>query len=153
LKQIDLNGEWFNGENIKFVGSYQDRTSAVKKFYKLKSIISSNMFNEINCDFKYSRDIEEMKAKLHTEYNKKIYSLLLETSEATPKESHLLSELNWADHLYTLKANSSSKENGKLKIEVHFDRIRDLQLEMWGIAKRFSNNFGLEFKWDANRFD
>ena len=53
-----MNGEWFNGENIKLSGFYQDRTSAVKKFYKLKTLITSKMFNDIICDAKYSKDAE-----------------------------------------------------------------------------------------------
>jgi hypothetical protein len=146
-----LNGEWFSGENIKFVGFYQDRTSSIKQFYKLKCLITSKMFNDINCDLKYSRDLQQTKVNLHTEYNKNIYSVLWEVSETTPKETLLNSELKWADHIYTMKANSSSKDNGRLLVEVHFDRVRDIHVEVWGTARRFSNNFGLEFKWDANR--
>lgn len=79
------------------------------------------------------------------------YSLLMESSEIIPLESLFRTELNWADHSYSITANSSLKGSGRTKVEIHLDRIRDMHLEVWGTAKRFSSNFGVEFKWDANR--
>lgn len=151
ILQIDINGEWFTGENIKFVGLYKDRTSNIKRYYKLKSVISSKLFDDINLDLRYSRDLEELKFKVKTEYKKTTYSLLMESSEIIPLESIFMTELNWADHSYSITANSSLKGIGRTKVEIHLDRLRDMHLEVWGLAKRFSKNFGVEFKWDANR--
>lgn len=109
------------------------------------------MFDDINCDLKYSRDVQELKMKINTDYNKKSYTLLVESSEVSPKESVFLSELKWVDAFYSLKANSSLIGNGKIQVELHLDRARDMHLSVWGTAKRFSNNFGIELKWDANR--
>ena len=92
-----------------------------------------------------------MKIKFNTEYNKNKYSFLIDTAESSTKESILVSEINWIDRSYTLKANSSTEGNGKLLVDIHLDRIRDVRLEVWGTAKRFSDNFGLEVKWDFNR--
>lgn len=133
------------------VGLYQDRTSNVKRYYKLKSLISSKLFDDINCNLKYSRDLQELKFKIHTDYKKKNYSLLIESSEVDPMESLLMAQLNWADLSYTIAANSSIRGIGRTKVEIHLDRIRDVYLEVWGTAKRFNKNFGIEFKWDANR--
>lgn len=109
------------------------------------------MFDDINCSLKYSRDFQELKFKVHTEYKSKSYSLLVESSEIVPLQSIFMAELNWAEHSYSISANSSMKGSGRTKVEIHLDRIRDMNLEVWGIAKRFSKNFGVEFKWDANR--
>lgn len=109
------------------------------------------MFEDINCDFKYSRDLHETKIKLFSDFKKKTYTFLAESSEINPKESLFYTEIKWIDHVYSLKANSSLKGNGIVKVEVHLDRVRDVHLEIWGTAKKFSNNFGFELKWDANR--
>jgi hypothetical protein len=124
----------------------------VKRYYKLKSVVSSNkLFDDVHCELKYSRDLQELKFKINSEYKRKTYSLKVESSEIVPQESLLLVELNWADASYSIAANSTFKGNGRTKVEIHFDRIRDMHLEVWGISQRFSNNFGIEFKWDANR--
>lgn len=149
--QIDINGVWFTGENIKFIGLYQDRTSNVKRYYRLKSVISSKLFDDINLAVKYSRDLQELKFRITTEYKGKSYSMLVESSEIVPLESIFKTELNWSDHRYSISANSSLKNSGRTKVEIHLDRVRDLNLEIWGIAQRFSRNFGFELKWDANR--
>lgn len=133
------------------VGLYQDRTSNIKRYYKLKSLISSKLFEDINCNLKYSRDLQELKIKVQTDYKKKSYSLAIESSEIDPLESVFTTELNWAEYSYSLIANSSLKDIGRTKVEIHLDRIRDMHLEVWGTAKGFSKNFGIEFKWDANR--
>lgn len=148
---MDISGEWFSGENFKFVGLFQDRTSNIKTFYKLKSTITSRMFEDINCDFKYSRDLQEFKIKANTDYSNKSYSLLVESSELTLLESLYYAEVKWVDQFYSIKANSTLKGNGKVQVEIHFDRYRDLYLEVWGTAKRFSNKFGVQLKWDVNR--
>jgi hypothetical protein len=116
----------------------------------LKSLVTSKMFDDINCDFKYSRDLQELKVKLQTDYKKKGYSFNLESSEMSQKESLFSSEIKWVEHVYSLKANSSLKDNGRVQVEIHLDRIRDVHLEIWGTAK-YWNNFGMECKWDANR--
>lgn len=149
--QIDITGEWFTGENIKFSGLYQDRTSSIKRYYKLKSLISSKLFDDINCNLKFSRDLQELKLKVLTEYNKKIYSLLIESSENDPLESIFTAQLSWADRSYSVLANSSFKGIGHTKVEIHLDRIRDLAFQVWGTTEKFGKNFGIEFKWDANR--
>lgn len=77
--------------------------------------------------------------------------MLIESSENDPKESLFMTQLNWADLSYSLSANSSLKGIGRTKVEIHLDRIRDIHLEVWGIAEKFGKNFGIEFKWDANR--
>jgi hypothetical protein len=122
----------------------------VKRFYKLKSLVTSNIFDDIDCDFKYSKDLQELKIKLHTDFKKKGYTFLLESSESVPKESLFNAEIIWVDHVYSLNANSSLINNGKIQIEIHLDRIRDIQIEVWGTSKLW-NNFGIELKWDANR--
>lgn len=103
---------------------------------------------------KYSRDLVELKLKLHTEYKSKTYGFLLESSEINPIESIFNTELNWADHFYSLKSNSSSDYSARINrtiVEIHLDRVRDMYLEVWGASKTLSKNFGIEFKWDANR--
>lgn len=100
---------------------------------------------------RYSRDLQELKFKIHTDYKKKSYAFLIESSEVDPMESLFMSQLNWADYSYSIAANSSIKGIGRTKVEIHVDRVRDMYLEIWGTAKRFSKNFGVEFKWDANR--
>lgn len=146
-----MTGEWFTGENIKFVGVYQDRTSNIKRYYKLKSVVSSKLFEDINLNLKYSRDLQEMKVKVQTEYKKKNYLLVVESSEIDESESLFTIDLKWADLSYSLSANSSSKGIGTTKVELHMDRIRDVHLDVWGTSQRFSKVFGIELKWDANR--
>lgn len=148
---FDITGEWFSGENIRAQGLYQDRTSNVKRFHRLKSIISSKLFDDINLDLKYARDLQELKFKAKTEYKKKSYSFNVESIDVSLLESLFKSELEWGENLYSIIANSSYKDNGRMEVEVHLDRIRDLHLEIWGIAKRFSNKCGVQFQWDANR--
>lgn len=109
------------------------------------------MFDDVICSLKYSRDLQELKFRINTEYKRKNYLFLVESSETDPLQSLFTAELNWSDHSYSITANSSLKGNGRTKVEIHLDRIRDVHLEVWGIAKTFSNNFGIEFKWDANR--
>ena len=146
-----MNGEWFTGENIKFIGVYQDRTSNIKRYYKLKSVISSKLFEDINCNLKYSRDLQELKFKVQTEYKKKSYLLIVESSDIDEYDSLFTTLFKWADHSYSLSANSSSKGIGTTKVELHMDRIRDVHFDVWGTSQRFGKVFGIEFKWDANR--
>lgn len=148
---FDIMGEWFSGENIRSQGLYQDRTSNVKRFHRLKTIISSKLFEDINCEFKYARDIQELKFKAKTEYKKTIYSLNVESVDSGSLESLFRSEVEWGESLYWIKANSSMKDIGRTKVEAHLDRIRDMTLEVWGTARRFSNKFGFQLQWDANR--
>lgn len=100
---------------------------------------------------KYSRDLEQLKLKVFTEIKRKTYSFAVEASEIFPLESFFRTELNWAELSYSMVANSSMKDIGRTRVEIHLDRIRDLHLEVWGTARRFSNSFGIEFKYDANR--
>lgn len=100
---------------------------------------------------KYSRDVQEMKVKIQTEYKKKNYLLIVESSQIDESDSLLVMDLKWADLSYSLSANSSSKGIGTTKVEVHMDRIRDVHLDIWGTSQRFSKVFGIELKWDANR--
>jgi hypothetical protein len=148
---IDVSGEWFTKENVKFVGTYQDRTSNVKRFYRMKSLISSNMFEDINLFMRYSRDIRELKVDVKTDYKAKSYSLSIESIQTEPYESVFKTEVDWAELKYSININSSTRDLGKIKVEIHLDRIRDLHLEAWGIAKTFSKKAGIELKWDANR--
>lgn len=114
-------------------------------------MISSKLFDDINCNLKYSRDLQELKFKVLTDYKKKNYSLLIESSDNDPKESIFMAQLNWADHSYSVFANSSIRNIGRTIVEIHLDRIRDIHLVVWGTAEKFGKNFGIEFKWDANR--
>lgn len=148
---FEVTGEWFSGENIRAQGLYQDRTSNVKKFHRLKSIITSKLFDDINCEFKYARDIQEFKIKAKTDYKNATYAFLIDSLDVSPKESIFKGELDWGEKIYSITANTSMKDIGRTKVEVHLDRIRDLTLEVWGTAKRFSNKCGVQFQWDANR--
>lgn len=148
---FEITGEWFSGENIRSQGLYQDRTSNTKKFHRLKTIITSKLFDDINCEFKYARDEQEFKIKTKIEHKKTNYAFLINLIDANPQESNFKGELEWGEKFYSIMANSSSKEIGRLKVEVHLDRIRDMNLEVWGTAKRFSNKCGVQFQWDANR--
>ena len=94
--------------------------------------------------------MQELKFKVLTDYKKKVYSLLVESSENDPEVSIFMAQLNWAEHSYSLTANSSIKGIGRTNVEVHVDRLRDIHLEIWG-TERFTKDFGIEFKWDANR--
>jgi hypothetical protein len=92
-----------------------------------------------------------LKFKLDTEYQNKLYSFLVEKLEVETLVDIFKSEINWAEFAYSLNANLSRKDIGRTKIEIHLDRIRDMHVEIWGLAKTFSKNAGFEFKWDANR--
>lgn len=146
-----MSGEWFSKENITIRGNYEDRTSNVKRFYKLKTYVRSNMFDDVNIGLKYSRDLNELKLHAISDYKSKSYSLIVESLDVEPHVDILRTELNWADLSYSLNANISQKGIGRSKIEIHIDRIRDIHVEIWGTAKTFSKNAGIEFKWDANR--
>lgn len=146
-----MQGEWFSGETLKLIGNYQDRTSNVKRFYKMKAIISSNQFSDLNVLFRYSRDEREMKVDVKSDYNNANYSFLLESTQPEPLVIIFRTELNWAERKFSLTSNASSKDVGRTKIEIHLDRLRDIHVETWGLAKTFSKNAGIEFKWDANR--
>lgn len=146
-----MSGEWFTKENITIRGNYEDRTSSVKKFYHLKSYVRSNVFEDVNLNMKYSRDISGLKFKLDTEYQAKLYSFLLEKLEVEALVDILKSQINWAEFEYSVNANLNRKDIGRTKVEVHLDRIRDIHIEIWGLTKAFSKNAGFEFKWDANR--
>lgn len=148
---FDIIGEWFSGENLRSHGLYQDRTSNVKRFHRLKTIITSKLFEDINCEFKYARDIQELKFKAKTEFKKTIYSFTVESVDLGLLESLFKSELEWGENLYWVTANSSLRGIGRTKVDVHLDRIRDMNLEVWGTARRFSNKCGFQFQWDANR--
>lgn len=100
---------------------------------------------------KYSRDLQELKFKVFVDYKKKTYLLLIESLDNDPTESIYMTQLDWDDHSYSVSVNSSLKGIGRTYMEIHLDRIRDIHLETWGTAERFGKNFGIEFKWDANR--
>lgn len=121
--KVDLFGEWFSGQNIKAVGRYQDRTSSVKRFHHLKSIISSNTFDDLTFDFKYSRDFHDLKFNIQSDYKKKLFALEVKSSDLSVDESQYSGELKWADQQYSIFAHSSSKDVKKTTIEVHFDRL------------------------------
>jgi hypothetical protein len=109
------------------------------------------MFKDVNLMLRYSRDLREMKIDVKTEYNETNYSFLLESLEPEPLIIVFKTELNWADKQFSIKSNASSKDMGRTKVEIHLDRLRDIHIEMWGLAKTFSKHAGVEFKWDANR--
>lgn len=100
---------------------------------------------------RYSRDIRELKIDVKTEYNNTNYSFLLESTEPEPLVLIFKTELNWGERKFSINSNSSSKDIGRTKIEIHLDRLRDIHVEFWGLAKTFSKHVGIEFKWDANR--
>jgi hypothetical protein len=146
-----MSGVWFSNESISIKGTYEDRTSNVKRFYKLKTFIRSNMFEDVNLNLKYSRDLNELKLHLNSDYKSKSYSLVIESLDPEPLIDIFKSEIIWAEYTYSLNANLSRKDIGRTRIEIHLDRIRDVHIELWGMAKTFSKNAGIEFKWDANR--
>jgi hypothetical protein len=133
------------------VGLYHDRTSNIKRYYKLKAVVSSKQFEDVNLNLRYSRDFQELKLKAISEFRKKSYSLLVESSDIDPLESIFKTELILAEQSYSLAVNNSLKGVGRSNIDLHLDRNRDVHLEIWGTAKRFGKTFGVEFKWDANR--
>lgn len=146
-----MSGEWFTKENITIRGTYEDRTSNIKRFYKLKSYIRSNMFDDVNLNLKYSRDLNELKLHASTDYKAKSYSFIVESLDVEPLVDIFKTEINWAEFTYSIFANLSQKDIGRSKVEIHLDRLRDMHIEVWGTAKTFSRNAGVEFKWDANR--
>lgn len=75
----------------------------------------------------------------------------MESTEPEPLVLIFKTELNWGDKKFSINSNSSSKDIGRTRIEIHLDRMRDVHVELWGLAKTFSKNVGIEFKWDANR--
>lgn len=148
---MDLKGEWFGGQSMQVKGRYQDRTSNVKKFYHLKLDIQSKSFSDISLTTKYSRDFFEHKFELRTEFKEKVYSLNFKSSELSPFEQKTYGEVKWHEQLYTLSAHSLSKDMKKTSIELHFDKYRDIHMELWGVSKETEKQLGVELKWDANR--
>lgn len=65
--QIDLKGKWFSGHSIKIQGNYQDKTTLVKKYYRMKLEVTSPSFNTTNIHFLYTRD--EMNLRFEVQVN------------------------------------------------------------------------------------
>ena len=59
--QIELNTVWFTGHNVSMRGIYQDQSSVKLSFHRLKILMQSPSFNEINVDFQYYRDNNEFR--------------------------------------------------------------------------------------------
>ena len=148
---MDFKGEWFGGQSIQIKGIYQDRTSNVKKYYHLKLIIQSKSFSDINFITKYSRDFYEHKFDLLTDFKDQVYSFKFKSSELSAFEQKTNAEIKWREKLYTLLAHSISKDMKKTSIELHFDKYRDVHMELWGSLNEKEKQLGVELKWDANR--
>lgn len=122
VSQVNMKGEWFNGQSLQLKGTYQDRTSNVKKFYHLKLNVQSKSFNDINFMVKFSHDHHELKFHLHTEMKGKIYALKLKNSDITPYETKSSAEVNWENQVYSLTAHTLTENIKKTTIEVHLDK-------------------------------
>uniref|UniRef100_W4VR36 Putative lipoprotein n=1 Tax=Corethrella appendiculata TaxID=1370023 RepID=W4VR36_9DIPT len=148
---IYLDGLWFSGHSIIINGVYQDRSSLIKVYHHLKFVVQSPSFDEVNVDIKYLRDEFERKFDIQGEYMNETYGLLIKKLESDTNETSTYAEIKWREKLYWISANMKTAQSKELLLDIHIDKIKDINVILRGLSNVQKKEFGIEVKWDANR--
>lgn len=103
-------------------GSFQDRSSQIKRHHHLKLLAQSPSFDDTNIDVRYSLDEFQIKLDAKAKYRNKPYDLILKHAYENPNHTLSYVEVSFDRKMYWLKADLVSEQPKQLAVEIHLDK-------------------------------
>lgn len=149
--ELDFAGTWFSGHNMTARGTYVDKSTAVVISHNLKLVIESpSLSDEILINCKLYHDANDLKMSMSVDQvNVAKYALIINHSALSPTLFNNFIEGRYKNNVYSLMTTVDVEH--ELRMELHLDKWRDVHLILIGINEEDNKEFGIEFKWDANR--
>ncbi|KAF5274561.1 hypothetical protein FQA39_LY07173 [Lamprigera yunnana] len=148
---VDLNAAWFSGHTINVHGIYQDKSTVKTSNHHLKIIIKSPHFSIIAADCQLYQDDVEFKIDVEANQANNDYGVYYKHSVFSLFDISTEGKIKYNNQVYSVTSSVNLRDRKQLLLEFHFDRFRDIHLELWNHNKEFHKTGGFEIKWDANR--
>ncbi|XP_055389464.1 uncharacterized protein LOC129618631 [Condylostylus longicornis] len=149
--KFDFAGTWFTNHSISIDGNFKDNSTRSHVIKFLKVVVRSPSFEEITADVVYRRSALEMFVNVRGTYNKDPYGIMIKYTGLNSGQRNTYLEFKRREEIYWLSAKLLKDVNKLLQIDIHWDKARDINVNVRAVSLPLRKELSVELKWDANR--